>query len=716
VLQIENSESLTLHLVLPPTANNNSHPTPTTSSNSSSRGSPTAQPQHRNGSPGSGLHRPGSQTTAQAMQGATAQNPIPPASLHAGQPAAEPQGQPDPHIQQTFAQFQAVNQQLAAQLAAIHNNPFFQAAPVQQAHGQHIYLPANPFQAQGQPILPQMLVQQPYQPHLPQQQHFGLPNGQQVGGQGSQQHIHAFVQNANPTQFPTPGNTNTVVREHVGPNGQRWQTVTHTGHVNINAFHNPHNMAQGGGASVIPRSNSPRLGTPASQTSQTVPNAANAAGRDTQPSPAPQNHHSPPSNAFANSQATLSGIEAAIAAGQTVTDSTMDSARHFINSAGPYTQDQRAQLWTRFSNVDRQRRHSHNDRILRAARERAASQREARGADSSAVYVLSSPQGPQALLVSPSGFFTTPWHLPSVLAPFNPNLPVSLISPQPGIVAQGESHTQSAVSDNQQPQQNDMQLAQTQAQEQRANDAVNAAGRQAQEQQANQARDLVRILLPLGGHLWLLIRLFGFVYFFTHGASWQRTILLGLIALLVFVGQTGVFHPLIQGIWDPIRRHADNLIPLAANGPPRDGNADARRGNAGTTGAQGGNREPTPQEAAERLLRERERQDGNLLRQGLRRVERAVALFVASLVPGVGERHIAAREAAEAARQAETREREERVRREEEEEEARQQQIENGPEAAHGATDHSADTAGGSGGGSGTQAPAPTTPLPLVEV
>ena len=48
-------------------------------------------------------------------------------------------------------------------------------------------------------------------------------------------------------------------------------------------------------------------------------------------------------------------------------------------------------------------------------------------------------------------------------------------------------------------------------------------------------------------------------------------------------------------------------------------------------------------------------------------VERAVALFVASLVPGVGERHIAARDAAEAARVAEQQEREARASQAEEE-------------------------------------------------
>ena len=148
--------------------------------------------------------------------------------------------------------------------------------------------------------------------------------------------------------------------------------------------------------------------------------------------------------------------------------------------------------------------------------------------------------------------------------------------------------------------------------------------------------------------------------------------LLGLIASLVFIAQTGIFRPILQGIWEPIRRHAEGLVPLAANERPRAGVGGAGNNGDGT-GTQPANREPTPLQAAERLLQERERQDVGFIRQSFRRVERAVALFVASLVPGVGERHIAAREAAEAARQAEAREREERARKEEEEARERQE-------------------------------------------
>lgn len=206
-----------------------------------------------------------------------------------------------------------------------------------------------------------------------------------------------------------------------------------------------------------------------------------------------------------------------------------------------------------------------------------------------------------------------------------------------------------------------------------------------------------------------MIRLFGFVYFFTAGAGWRRTILLGLAAVLVFVAQTGAFRPIIQGLWDPVRRHAEGLVPLAGNEPPR---AAAAGNDANATGTHSANRELTPQEAAERLLQERERQDGNFLRQSMRRIERAIALFVASLIPGVGERHIAAREAAEAARQAEIREREEQARREEEA--AAKRQEESAQE--HGGANESDDAAIGVLESSSSAQQEQAAQPPLVEV
>ena len=281
-----------------------------------------------------------------------------------------------------------------------------------------------------------------------------------------------------------------------------------------------------------------------------------------------------------------------------------------------------------------------------------------------------------------------------------------MIHPTAAAAVQTQTANNNIPTNGQRPDVDEVQAAQGRQQAPQPADAAPVAQVQ-QQQQVNQARDLARVLLPLGGHLWLLIRLFGFVYFFTAGAGWRRTVLLGLIASLVFIAQTGVFRPVLQGIWDPIRRHAEGLVPLAANERPRAGVVGTENNGDGT-GTQSRNRGPTPQEAAERLLQERERQDVSFVRQSFRRAERAIALFVASLVPGVGERHIAAREAAEAARQAEAREREERARKEE----ARERQQRN----VHLEDAHVADGAGEVGESSSAPEQQPAAQPPLIEV
>ena len=56
----------------------------------------------------------------------------------------------------------------------------------------------------------------------------------------------------------------------------------------------------------------------------------------------------------------------------------------------------------------------------------------------------------------------------------------------------------------------------------------------------------------------------------------------------------------------------------------------------------GQQRMPTPEEVAQRLLDENADQNRGWLREQIRPVERAVALFVASLWPGIGEAHVRA--------------------------------------------------------------------------
>lgn len=91
---------------------------------------------------------------------------------------------------------------------------------------------------------------------------------------------------------------------------------------------------------------------------------------------------------------------------------------------------------------------------------------------------------------------------------------------------------------------------------------------------------------------------------------------------------------------------------------------------------------PAPEAVARRLLEERRERDEGWLRGVVRPVERAVALFLGSLWPGVGEAAVRAREeeerrvlaAAAAAEEAE------RARREEEAERAKREQDEKASE------------------------------------
>lgn len=278
-------------------------------------------------------------------------------------------------------------------------------------------------------------------------------------------------------------------------------------------------------------------------------------------------------------------------------------------------------------------------------------------APSPMVYLLSSPSGPRALLMTHAEMYTAPFPGGSS---FN-SISHAAFHHHPHIASQTTAiHRDDAANGQQilaQPAQHGQLVAQRPQQQEQ------------QQPQPNPARDIVHILLPLGGHLWLLVRLFGFVYFFTSGAGWRRTILLGICAILVFVAQTGVLRPLQQAIWEPLRRHVEGLMPGAGDDAPNAGNRAARGDSVAERGDGRGRTEGEldPREVAERLLREQRNGDGDFIRRNLRRVERAVALFLASLVPGVGERHIAARDAVEAVRQAAERAAQERAEREAEE-------------------------------------------------
>ncbi|KAL8686055.1 MAG: hypothetical protein Q9218_007378, partial [Villophora microphyllina] len=278
------------------------------------------------------------------------------------------------------------------------------------------------------------------------------------------------------------------------------------------------------------------------------------------------------------------------------------------------------------------------------------------------LYLLSSPSGPHSLLVSASGAYATslslsllsntPYFAPPIANPFvfqqplSPiplpnNIPFSPLQQQPQPPDQNQNQNQYPgplpfpINQNPQPQQAQAQQQPPQQQNPLAQ-YQNQLQQQQQQQQQNQARDLIRILLPLGGHLWLLVRLCGFVYFFTAGGGSRRAILLGIAAFVVFIANTGALRPLLRGLWDPVRRHVEGLVPLAAAPGAQNQNQNQRPENRRQ---QAGNaNQPTAAETAALndeanalLIRNQNNHQNPSL---LRRAERAVALFLASLVPG----------------------------------------------------------------------------------
>ncbi|KAA8651503.1 uncharacterized protein ATNIH1004_000391 [Aspergillus tanneri] len=147
--------------------------------------------------------------------------------------------------------------------------------------------------------------------------------------------------------------------------------------------------------------------------------------------------------------------------------------------------------------------------------------------------------------------------------------------------------------------------------------------------------------------LWLFVRLYFFCYMFSEPGTWSRVLFVSLAVLASLLSETGIPQQLYRMIVTPVQQHLEGLVHFPAG-----------TGNMGVVP----NLANPPTEAGNRgqpsLVSE--------LRHNLRRVERSLALFIASLVPGVGERHVEVRNAAEAARNAErAREEEERRRREE---------------------------------------------------
>lgn len=162
--------------------------------------------------------------------------------------------------------------------------------------------------------------------------------------------------------------------------------------------------------------------------------------------------------------------------------------------------------------------------------------------------------------------------------------------------------------------------------------------------------------------VWLFIRLYFFCYLFSESGTWSRFIFVTLAILISLLSETGIPQRLHRAIIDPVQRHLEGLVQAGGEEPVRPTGDNGNEANlrANRPGLNGNLAPPAANGEPQRPIIPADMQ------QGLRRVERAVALFIASLVPGVGERHVEVRNAAaEAARNAERAREEERRRNEE---------------------------------------------------
>jgi hypothetical protein len=158
-----------------------------------------------------------------------------------------------------------------------------------------------------------------------------------------------------------------------------------------------------------------------------------------------------------------------------------------------------------------------------------------------------------------------------------------------------------------------------------------------------------------------------FAYFIIGtNMGWRRPVALATIGLGFYLIRAGLF-----GDGGIARRWWDGIVRVEQR--PR-AQAQGQGEGAPAEGEQRPGQLPTPEELAQRLLQERQealnRAPLHRIREQLRPVERAGALFFASLWPGVGEAHVRAREAEE------RRVQEEEVEQRRREEEERQRAIE----------------------------------------
>ncbi|EAA32234.2 hypothetical protein GE21DRAFT_7256 [Neurospora crassa] len=266
------------------------------------------------------------------------------------------------------------------------------------------------------------------------------------------------------------------------------------------------------------------------------------------------------------------------------------------------------------------------------------------------VYILSSPTGPRGLLVkNGSELYATPGTFQSHRAFTLPQPP--LLYPgvvQPAALNYPPLHTAPPVQNQPQRPQGQHQPVQV-----RIRIGHRAVGHGIGH--PNNAVGAAALVAAAWPHIWLVIRLIFFIWWFTsNDSSWTRVFTMAALAAGVLVMNAGFLNRFANQALGPIRQHLDGLLHMA--GPNQQRRQHVPQPQAPPPA--GANGEPGVGLVGLHERRDIDNAGAVHLVNFFRRIERAGLLFLASIAPGVAERHIAQLEAHERAER-ERRERQE---------------------------------------------------------
>ncbi|KAJ5491348.1 hypothetical protein N7539_002915 [Penicillium diatomitis] len=266
------------------------------------------------------------------------------------------------------------------------------------------------------------------------------------------------------------------------------------------------------------------------------------------------------------------------------------------------------------------------------------------------IYLLSAPDGRKSLIIPPlpsaSPFVSRPTpslrqNLPLTLFPSTSS---NVLHPPSDTLNHGQTSGQPQPTRTIQPNQADNGHPRGQNPAVILQNALNQRAANAQPR-----REIENILAGnFVSRIWLFMRLYFFIFMITNPGSWTRYLLVTVAVLVTLASESSIPERLHGALIAPVQRHLERLTQMG-------GPADPARPAAGA-GAERNARNPAWGE----------------LWATVQSLERAVVLLLASLVPGIGERQVEARNAAEAEAQRQRQEEQQRLLEQQREQEEQQ--------------------------------------------